>query len=81
MLDSLMVKARFLLNKSGAALVEYAVLLAFIAVLAVCFATEWDEDYEAFSRNEFKPNNIATGVQRVLYNIRYFLTIVEDNMR
>ena len=78
MLNSIKLKARFLFNRRGVALVEYVVLLAFVLVLAVFFSTEWDEDYEAFNRNEFKPNNIATGVQRLIYNMRNFLITTKN---
>ena len=80
MLNSKSLKKRFFTSKRGAALVEYVVLLAFIAVIAVLFATDWDEDYGAFEQNKFNPNNIATGVQRIVYNMYNFLTVARNMM-
>ena len=80
MLNSTSFKTRVLTSKRGTAVVEYVVLLAFIAVIAVFFATEWDEDYGAFEQNKFKPNNIATGVRKIVYNMYNLLTVARDMM-
>ena len=67
MLDSLKIKT--LRCERGSSLVEYAILLAFIAVVAIGLSPEWDQDFDASINNEFKPNNIATGVRWILFKI------------
>ena len=65
-------------EKKGSAMVEYAILLALIAIIAVSFATEFVMDEEAWQNNQAKPGNIATAVRWMIYNLRNMLIVVND---
>ena len=78
MLDFQKAKIGKLFNEEGSAMVEYAVLLAFIAVIAVAFATEFVMDEEAWQNNQAKPGNLASAVRWIVYDIRNMLVVVKD---
>lgn len=78
MLDFQKSKIGKLFDEKGSAMVEYAILLAFIAVVAVAFATEFVMDEEAWQNNQAKPGNIATAVRWIIYNFRNWLVVVND---
>ena len=63
MLDFQQSKIGKLFDEKGSAMVEYAILLAFIAVIAVGFATEFLMDEEAWQNNQAKPLNLATAIR------------------
>ena len=78
MLDFLKAKIGELFDEKGSSMVEYAILLAFIAVVAVAFATEFVMDEEAWQNNQAKPGNLATAIRWIIYNLRNMLVIVND---
>ena len=78
MLDFQKAKIGKLFNEVGSAMVEYAVLLAFIAVIAVAFATEFVMDEEAWQNNQAKPGNLASAVRWILYDIRNLFVVVQN---
>lgn len=80
MLNSKKLRIKNFFDENGAALIEYAVLLAFIAVIAVAFATDWNEDYDAFLSGSFKANNLATAVRKIIFNVYYLLTLARNTM-
>ena len=65
-------------EKKGSAMMEYAILLAFIAIIAVVFATEFVMDEEAWQNNQAKPGNLATSVRWIIYDLRNWLVVVND---
>ena len=78
MLDFQQSKIGKLFDEKGSAMVEYAILLAFIAVIAVGFATEFVMDEEAWQNNQAKPGNLASAVRWIVYEIRNMLVVVKD---
>ena len=78
MLDFQKSKIGKLVDEKGSAMVEYAILLAFIAVVAVAFATEFVMDEEAWQNNQAKPGNLASAVRWIVYEIRNMLVVVKD---
>lgn len=78
MLDFQKSKIGKLLDEKGSALVEYAILLAFIAVVAVAFATEFVMDEEAWQNNQAKPGNLASAVRWIVYDIRNLFVVVQN---
>lgn len=65
-------------EKKGSAMVEYAILLAFIAVIAVGFATEFLMDEEAWQNNQAKPGNLATAVRWIMYDLRNLFVVITN---
>ena len=78
MLDFQKSKIGKLFNEKGSAMVEYAILLAFIAVIAVAFATEFVMDEEAWQNNQAKPGNLASAVRWIIYDIRNLFVVVQN---
>ena len=73
MLDSLKFKMWALYSEKGTTILEYVIILAFVAVVAIGLSPEWSQDFDAFQNNEFKPNNVSTGVRWVLFKVRGLL--------
>ena len=65
-------------EKKGSVMVEYAILLAFIAVVAVGFATEFVMDEEAWQNNQAKPGNLATAVRWIMYDLRNLFVVITN---
>ena len=78
MLDFQQSKIGKLFNEKGSAMVEYAILLAFIAVIAVALATEFVMDEEAWQNNQAKPGNLASAVRWIVYDIRNLFVVVQN---
>ena len=78
MLDFQESKIGKLLDEKGSAMVEYAILLAFIAVVAVAFATEFVMDEEAWQNNQAKPGNLATAVRWIMYDLRNLFVVITN---
>ena len=78
MLDFQKSKIGKLLDEKGSAMVEYAILLAFIAVVAVAFATEFVMDEEAWQNNQAKPDNLATAIRWIVYEIRNVFVVITN---
>lgn len=78
MLDFQESKIGKLLDEKGSAMVEYAILLAFIAVVAVGFATEFVMDEEAWQNNQAKPGNLATAVRWIMYDLRNLFVVITN---
>ena len=78
MLDFQKSKIGKLLDEKGSAMVEYAILLAFIAVVAVAFATEFVMDEEAWQNNQAKPGNLATAIRWIAYEIRNVFVVITN---
>ena len=78
MLDFQQSKIGKLFNEKGSAMVEYAILLAFIAVIAVGFATEFVMDEEAWQNNQAKPGNLATAVRWIMYDLRNLFVVITN---
>lgn len=78
MLDFQKSKIGKLLDEKGSAMVEYAILLAFIAVVAVGFATEFLMDEEAWQNNQAKPGNLATAVRWIMYDLRNLFVVITN---
>ena len=78
MLDFLEAKIGELFDEKGSAMVEYAILLAFIAVIAVGFATEFLMDEEAWQNNQAKPGNLATAVRWIMYDLRNLFVVITN---
>lgn len=78
MLDFQKSKIGKLLNEKGSAMVEYAILLAFIAVIAVGFATEFVMDEEAWQNNQAKPGNLASAVRWIIYDLRNLFVVITN---
>lgn len=78
MLDFQESKIGKLLDEKGSAMVEYAILLAFIAVIAVGFATEFVMDEEAWQNNQAKPGNLATAVRWIMYDLRNLFVVITN---
>ena len=78
MLDFQQTKIGKLFNEKGSAMVEYAILLAFIAVVAVGFATEFVMDEEAWQNNQAKPGNLASAVRWIIYDLRNLFVVITN---
>ena len=78
MLDFQESKISKQLYEKGSALVEYAILLAFIAVIEVGFATEFVMDEEAWQNNQAKPGNLATAVRWIMYDLRNLFVVITN---
>lgn len=78
MLDFQKSKIGELFDEKGSAMVEYAILLAFIAVVAVGFATEFVMDEEAWQNNQAKPGNLATAVRWIMYDLRNLFVVITN---
>ena len=78
MLDFQKSKIGKLFDENGSAMVEYAILLAFIAVVAVGFATEFVMDEEAWQNNQAKPGNLATAVRWIMYDLRNLFVVITN---
>lgn len=78
MLDFQKSKIGKLFDEKGSAMVEYAILLAFIAVIAVAFATEFVMDEEAWQNNQAKPGNLATAIRWIVYEIRNVFVVITN---
>ena len=78
MLDFQESKIGKLLDEKGSAMVEYAILLAFIAIIAVGFATEFVMDEEAWQNNQAKPGNLATAVRWIMYDLRNLFVVITN---
>ena len=78
MLDFQKSKIGKLLDEKGSAMVEYAILLAFIAVVAVAFATEFVMDEEAWQNNQAKPLNLATAIRWIVYDLRNLFVVITN---
>lgn len=78
MLDFQKSKIGELFDENGSAMVEYAILLAFIAVVAVGFATEFVMDEEAWQNNQAKPGNLATAVRWIMYDLRNLFVVITN---
>ena len=65
-------------EKKGSAMVEYAILLALIAMIAVSFATEFVMDEEAWQNNQAKPGNLATAVRWIMYDLRNLFVVITN---
>ena len=78
MLDFQKSKIGELFDEQGSAMVEYAILLAFIAVVAVGFATEFVMDEEAWQNNQAKPGNLATAVRWIMYDLRNLFVVITN---
>ena len=78
MLDFQQTKFGELFNEKGSAMVEYAILLAFIAVVAVGFATEFVMDEEAWQNNQAKPLNLATAIRWIVYDLRNLFVVITN---
>ena len=78
MLDFQQTKIGKLLDEKGSAMVEYAILLAFIAVVAVAFATEFLMDEEAWQNNQAKPGNLASAVRWIIYDLRNLFVVITN---
>ena len=78
MLDFQKSKIGELFDEKGSAMVEYAILLAFIAVIAVGFATEFLMDEEAWQNNQAKPGNLATAVRWIMYDLRNLFVVITN---
>ena len=78
MLDFQKSKIGELFDEKGSAMVEYAILLAFIAVVAVGFATEFVMDEEAWQNNQAKPDNLATAIRWIVYEIRNVFVVITN---
>ena len=78
MLDFQQTKFGELSDEKGSAMVEYAILLAFIAVVAVGFATEFVMDEEAWQNNQAKPGNLATAVRWIMYDLRNLFVVITN---
>ena len=78
MLDFQQTKIGRLFNDKGSAMVEYAILLAFIAIIAVSFATEFLMDEEAWGNAQAKPLNLATAIRWIVYEIRNVFVVITN---
>lgn len=78
MLDFQKSKIGKLFNEKGSAMVGYAILLAFIAVVAVVFATEFVMDEDAWQNNQAKPGNLATAIRWIVYEIRNVFVVITN---
>ena len=78
MLDFQKSKIGELFDEKGSAMVEYAVLLAFVAVVAVGFATEFMMDEEAWQNNQAKPLNLATAIRWIVYDLRNLFVVITN---
>ena len=78
MLDFQKSKIGELFDEKGSAMVEYAILLAFIAVVAVAFATEFVMDEEAWQNNQAKPLNLATAIRWIVYDLRNLFVVITN---
>ena len=78
MLDFQQTKFGELSDEKGSAMVEYAILLAFIAVVAVGFATEFVMDEEAWQNNQAKPLNLATAIRWIVYDLRNLFVVITN---
>ena len=78
MLDFQKAKIGKLFDEKGSAMVEYAILLAFIAIIAVGFATEFVMDEEAWQNNQAKPGNLATAVRWIMYDLRNLFVVITN---
>ena len=78
MLDFQKSKIGELFDEKGSAMVEYAILLAFIAVVAVGFATEFVMDEEAWQNNQAKPLNLATAIRWIVYDLRNLFVVITN---
>ena len=78
MLDFQKSKIGKLLDEKGSAMVEYAILLAFIAIIAVYFATEFVMDEEAWQNNQAKPLNLATAIRWIVYDLRNLFVVITN---
>ena len=78
MLDFQKSKIGKLFDENGSAMVEYAILLAFIAVVAVGFATEFMMDEEAWQNNQAKPLNLATAIRWIVYDLRNLFVVITN---
>ena len=78
MLDFQKSKIGQLFDEKGSAMVEYAILLAFIAVVAVGFATEFVMDEEAWQNNQAKPLNLATAIRWIVYDLRNLFVVITN---
>ena len=65
-------------EKKGSAMMEYAILLAFVAIIAVVFATEFVMDEEAWQNNQAKPGNLATAVRWIMYDLRNLFVVITN---
>ena len=73
MLDSDIVKKSSLFTQRGSSLVEYAVLLAFIAVLAVVFSPEHLPKYASEDGSELTGENLSTTIYFIFLKIKVLL--------
>ena len=80
MLDFQQAKIGKLFDEKDSAMVEYAVLLAFIAVIAVGFATEFVMDEEAWQNNQVKPGNLASAVRCIIYDLRNLFVVITNTL-
>ena len=78
MLDFQQAKISKLFDEKGSAMLEYAILLAFIAVVAVGFATEFVMDEEAWQNNQAKPLNLATAIRWIVYDLRNLFVVITN---
>lgn len=73
MLDSNVVRKIFLFTQRGSSLVEYAVLLAFIAVLAVVFSPEHLPKYAGKDSSELTGENLSTTIYFIFLKVKVLL--------
>ena len=78
MLDFQKSKIGELFDEKGSAMVEYAVLLAFVAIIAVVFATDFLMDEEAWQNNQAKPLNLATAIRWIVYDLRNLFVVITN---
>lgn len=75
----------FLLNdlhvrRRGSAIIEYAIILAFISVIAVLFTLEYDADIPDDNWADMKGKNIYTTISILLSKVWHLLYVANEAM-
>lgn len=74
MLDSITILKNRYFTQRGSSLVEYAVLLAFIAILAVLFSPEHLPKYVSEDSSELTGENLSTTIYFIFVKVQVILT-------
>ena len=74
MLDSITILKNRCFTQRGSSLVEYAVLLAFIAILAVLFSPEHLPKYVSEDSSELTGENLSTTIYFIFVKVQVILT-------
>ena len=80
MLDSIITKRCSLFKQRGSSLVEYAILLAFIAVVAVSLSPEHLPKYVSDESSELTGENLSTTIFFIFLKIKVLLMRVVNSL-